>query len=76
MTRDWSKAETKDPMWPRSITLFFTALLHMFSQWTENSSRVKVRSWVRNQRIKQIQGVPPSHFYYLYKCSHSYPLAQ
>ena len=64
--------EAKDPMWPRSITPFFTALLHMLSRWTEDSSRVKVRSWVRNQSIKQIHGVPTSHFYNLYKSSHTY----
>lgn len=67
--------EAKGPMRPRSITLVFTALLHMLSQRTENSSRVKVRSWVRNQRIKQIQGVPSSHFYNLCESSHAYPLA-
>lgn len=67
--------EAEDPVWPRCITPFFTALLHMPSQWIEDSSRVKVRSWVRKQRIKQILGVPTSHFYNLYKSSHAYPRA-
>lgn len=48
----------EDPS-PESITLSLSALLQMLSQCTEDSSGVKVKSWVRDQRIKQIQGSPP-----------------